>query len=79
MEKHSEVIDFNIQVMLGAVLRHRALPSALRGFCVSADSNRETLCETAKQGMSERVCVCVCEERRGLLSPSTSLPSVLID
>lgn len=59
MEKHSEVIDFNIQVMLGAVLRHRALPSALRGFCVSADSNRETLCETAKQGMSERVCVCV--------------------
>lgn len=44
---------FNILVMFWPAILHRGLTSALRGLCVSAWCNRETLSDIDRQGLRE--------------------------
>lgn len=51
-KQYSDLIDFNILLPFGPIL-HRGLTSALRGLCVCAWRNRETLSGIDRLGLRE--------------------------
>lgn len=53
IQQYSDLIDFNILVMFRPAILHRGLTSALRGLCVSAWCNRETLSEIDRPDLRE--------------------------
>lgn len=53
IQQHLDLIDFNILGMFRPAILHRGLTSALRGLCVSAQCNRETLSEIDRLGFRE--------------------------
>lgn len=53
VQQYLDLIDFNILVMFRPAILHSGLTAALRGLCVSARCNRETLSEIDRQGLRE--------------------------